>query len=273
MAPQCHEITAALLDAAADAPAALAAALRALGKDGELALQHATSFYWEANCDCRMCHPCLRAFIAAGADACAVDSNGVNLITDVINDDSLGPEDRYGIDVAAESTLTLKALQAAGAQLQEHCYLHTACAIGYSCAAPQVLLACGADVHAVSSEGLTTPHEAALAPHSEEVIAALVAAGGSSLLNAEVKMGCDSEHSDRSALHLAAARGLTSNVKALLQLGAAVNEHGWSPASPLHLACARPGGSSSSANVVKLLLAHKLVCWAAQTTADTAAVT
>eukprot|EP00953_Heterococcus_sp_UTEX-ZZ885_P000708 904-Heterococcus_DN1.PRE.2 len=99
MAPQCHEITAALLDAAADTPAALAAALKALGKDGELALQHAASFHWEANCDRRMCHPCLRAFIAAGADACAEDRNGVDLIMDVINDDSLGPEDRYGIDV------------------------------------------------------------------------------------------------------------------------------------------------------------------------------
>eukprot|EP00953_Heterococcus_sp_UTEX-ZZ885_P002712 1982-Heterococcus_DN1.PRE.1 len=70
-------------------------------------------------------------------------------------------------------------------------------------------------------------------------------------------MHCDNEHSGRSALHLAAARGLTSNAKALLQLGAAVNDRGWSPVSPLHLACARPGGSSSSANTVKLLLAHK----------------
>jgi hypothetical protein len=51
MAPQCHDISAALLDAAADTPAALAAALRALGKDGELALQHAASFYWEASCE------------------------------------------------------------------------------------------------------------------------------------------------------------------------------------------------------------------------------
>jgi hypothetical protein len=130
----------------------------------------------------------MRAFIAAGADACAVDRNGTNLIAHVINDDSLGPENRYGRDVVAESTLTLKALQAAGAQLHEHCYLHTACAIGYNNAAPQVLLACGADVNAVSSEGFTALHQVALTPHSEDVIAALVAAGGSSLLKAEVKM-------------------------------------------------------------------------------------
>jgi ankyrin repeat protein len=157
--PHCHAVTAALLSA--QPRAAVAAVINSVDRQQRTALQLVEHKGGS------VCHPCLQALCAAGADARTAGaptadsyskehySMNSSLVQAVLRSegsarDSYSTEQqlrRSAAAAVARITASLRALQQAGLDVNaDDCFLHM-CAAGEYTTAVTALLACGADVH------------------------------------------------------------------------------------------------------------------------------
>jgi Ankyrin repeats (3 copies) len=223
---RCYAFTAALLAAAATQPRAEVLEL----------LDH--ELLCKTHCDARVCHPCLRALVAAGAvpdEADVAEETFVHLIllTTVLYD-SRGPQQAAAV---AESTETLLQLVAAGMPLHTEllvCVCDWESDNGRALNPARVLLACGADVHHSREHNDSTAlHSAAKHEGNVELIQVLIDAGAE--LEARDIDGC-------TAVIHAARYGDTANAQKLLQLGAVYDVQDSTGLTPLLAACQNPEG-------------------------------
>jgi ankyrin repeat protein len=222
---RCHTFTAALLAAAAtQLPEAVAEPL-----DDQL-LYNTYNYVSDA----RVCHPCLRALVAAGALPDAENEEDEDTFVHLILQTTAlheGTAEQQAAPVA-ESTETVLQLIAAGMELYDG-QLISVCewehGIGVALNPARVLLACGADVHYCSEhDGSTALHSAAKHEGNAELIQVLIDAGAE--LEARGNDGC-------TALIHAARYGDTANAQKLLQLGAVYDVQDSTGLTPLLAAC------------------------------------
>jgi ankyrin repeat protein len=259
--PYCDELTATLLSAYPRDE--LHSIVNTADTDGQTALQTTVreGAHWDAF---DVCHGCLRALLAAGADAAALSrydadyERDITLVEDVLHDDALSPLQSEA--ALAESISTVQALQAVGCSLKA--LLHREVNRTEGRAAVRVLLACGADPCERDEHGCTAMQcaaaydsfdidgaaaqidELAAVPVNVLNIQDLHAAAG-----ADAFMLVNSANRERSTpLHSAVHWPVA--VRALLQLGAMVDWIDSDYCTALHLACELPCVES-----VELLLA------------------
>ena len=239
-AQRCYAVTTALLAAAAAAAQSPAAVGEQLGEQ----LLYNTYNYE------RVCHPCLRALVAAGAlPDPEQEDNEDTFVHRILQTTALheGTAEQQAAAVA-ESTETLQQLIAAGVELYDG-QLASVCewefAVGASLNAARVLLACGADVHYRSAHsGRTALHSAAMYDGKAELIQVLIDAGAE--LEARDDEGC-------TALIYAALYADLGNAQKLLQLGANVDVQDSTGRTALLAAC--ESGPERNCALVEQLLA------------------
>jgi ankyrin repeat protein len=228
---RCYAFTAALL-----AAAAAAAAVAAVAEPLDNQLLYSTYSYVS---DARVCHPCLRALVAAGALPDAENEEDEKTFVHLILQTTAlheGTAEQLAAAVA-ESTETVLQLIAAGMELYEG-QLLSICdwdhGIGVALNPARVLLACGADVHHSREHNDSTAlHSAAKHYRNPELMQLLIDAGAE--LEARDNDGC-------TALIHAARYGDTANAQKLLQLGAVYDVQDSTGLTPLLAACQNPEG-------------------------------
>jgi ankyrin repeat protein len=265
-APLCYELTITLL--AALSTEAATTLVNTADVRGNTALHGTASYKLDEHGDelddCEIedlvvCHTCMRALLAAGADPTVKNKAGVQavclseVLTAARRDNSEGePIDEY--------LGTVKALQQAGTDINVTRYntcteyhLHNAAGHEYSyhCSSTvRLLLDCGADVMLRNDKGWTAMQCAAYfeADHDDadgsggkaDIIQMLYDAGRHELLHSRTPDG-------RALLHLACR--WPDSIQKLCELGAYVDERNSSNQTPLHYASA-----SSSSACVRVLL-------------------
>jgi ankyrin repeat protein len=171
----CHELTAAVL--AALTSEAATTLVNTADARGNTALHGTASFELDADGEVIdyhfiVCHACMRALLAAGADPtirnkAGVQAVGISTVLAVARRDSREDD----TTAADECVTTVQALQQAGAEIDitrhgertEH-HLHNAAGAAYaycSDVAVRLLLDCGADVMRRNDKGWTAIHSAA----------------------------------------------------------------------------------------------------------------
>jgi ankyrin repeat protein len=259
--PQCCAMTAALLAAAADSPEAAAAAVCPVGRQGKTALQctvrssgvTVVDEYLDDE-DCidgdkqwySVCHPSLRALVAAGALASlSTAAQRKDFAAQLLFEAALqyGPSDVSlqnappAVAAAADTTETLQQLQRAGLQLDLDRHMFEACIVKHNrCwGAVKGLLACGASASQADGDGYSPFYWAARQPNNAAVLQLLYDAAPRPRL---FLLEATCTDSGQTALQGAAEVNCSTNVQKLLQLGArAADAAEASGRTPLHRAC------------------------------------
>jgi ankyrin repeat protein len=270
----CHELTSTLLAALSTTDAAVAVnkpnavgstALHftILYEEDDDVTEYSYENYHECNeCDYLVCHKCIHALLAAGADPTVKNEADkpaatVGAVLLAIRHDA---DDQSALE---QCTLTIRALQRAGSDINvTHTYkgetlhhLHDAAGADsqlHSLSAVKVLLQCGADVMLRNTEGWTALHCAAYCngrswskwwDGNAAIIQALYDAGGDTLLH-------DTTATGQTALHLATQ--WPESVQKLCELGARVDVRDDTGKTPLHTVthCAEQHCSSVIASLL-----------------------
>jgi ankyrin repeat protein len=253
-APLCHELTTTLLKAlSAEAATTL---VNTADARGNTALHSTARYELDAGGEVidfdddslTVCHTCMRALLAVGADPTIKNKADVQAVrmSDVL---TTATRDSREDDTATadECIATVRALQQAGVDVtrcKEYTdyHLHSAAGDDFMYAsdvAVKVLLACGADVMLRNGKGWTALHSAAYfesahgcdSAGNADVIQMLYDAAGDScddLLNATT-------HDGQTALHMAVTYPESSEM--LCQLGADVDVRDNSGQTALHEVC------------------------------------
>jgi ankyrin repeat protein len=177
-APLCHDLTSTLLVAVS--PEAATISVNTADTRGNTALHGTASYELDddgevTDCDeenLTVCHPCIRALLAAGADPTVKNKAGVQAVDIPELLAAARRDSRDGDTTAAdECIVTMKALLQAGVDIDvtrcsEYTDYHLHSAAGDDCTynsdvAVKVLLACGADVMLRNAKGWTAMHSAA----------------------------------------------------------------------------------------------------------------
>jgi ankyrin repeat protein len=253
-APVCHELTSTLL--AALSTEAATTLVNTADARGNTAL-HSTASY-ELRYDgpvkyrdvdqLTVCHTCMRALLAAGADPTVNNRAGVQAVTiPTVLTVTFRNNSNQGPIAAAECTTTVKALQQAGLNINTTRYeqhteynLHNAAgndSTYYNEGAVRLLLDCGADVMLHDADGWTAMQCAAYydahrsvgdgSGSNADIIQMLYDAGGDELLEGTTASGL-------TLLHL--AESWPGSIQKLCELGADVEDQ-----TPLHYASAYGG--------------------------------
>jgi ankyrin repeat protein len=269
----CEQLTAALLSACPKH--LLCTIINAADADDRTPLQLCVREHYDEGMF-EVCHKCMRALLAAGADATVLEEyedyhrckfNAVDFVLHAAELDYYMPVPE---SVVAETIVTVKALVAAGCSLSGQ--LHRALETSSDRGKVRVLLAYGADPFEVSN-GFTSMHCAArfhyggpenkglyCSDDDETAAAAAAAAVPANVLNiqdlyeaagaaADLLLHSRAGDAQCTPLHCGARRSSTS-VQKLLQLGASVTALDSKGCSALHIAC-----EHRCAESVELLLA------------------
>jgi ankyrin repeat protein len=263
----CDQLTAALLSACPSDE--LHSILNTADASGQTALQRTVRLQHadEPEGICHVCHKCMRALLAAGADTTVMNRFDnyadceTSAVDNMLNDAALQPP--VSEAAVAESISTVQALLAAGCDL--YTKLHRAVSSTNDRGKVRVLLACGADPSELDEGGLTAVHyAAAFSSYDDGVEEAeddwlLADAVPVNVLNIQDLYDAAREEGDELVNYAGGDNGCTplhfgaccsSSVQKLLQLGAdptVLDEQG---RSALHKAC-----EGRCAESVKLLLA------------------
>eukprot|EP00953_Heterococcus_sp_UTEX-ZZ885_P000367 730-Heterococcus_DN1.PRE.3 len=267
-APLCHELTATLLTAlTAEAATTL---VNTVDSRGNTALHGIASCELDADGEITdfdddslaVCHTCVRALLAVGADPATKNKAGAPAvaISDVLTV-AFSENRKRSATAADECQTTVQALQHAGVDINvthhakySEYHLHSAAGDDHmynSAAAVRLLLDCGADVMLLDANGWTAMQCAAYyeayrdeidGTGNAAIIQMLYDAGGHELLQGTTPSG-------QTVLHL--AEGWTESIQKLCELGAHVEERNTSYQTPLHYVSAY-GGSEC----VRALLEH-----------------